>query len=290
MTDEPAKPVEVINFTQLGRIAGVGVTRAAIFMGLGANAASRPDFHDYEPGKLPVLPGQTSVPVNIVPPNLPIEDVAKFKAEFATWIITCGLREILEHYATMLDHVHRYALRVWQVNDCLGETDPEIEHNRFRRMGVDRKLEALRKGFAITLVDESNVVRLYQARNCLTHDHGVVTPARCDGGNELVLTWVGFDMFLTEPGGTPEHVMLTRGRGYREPPEVTGNWAIRKKHFPVGSRVVIGSHDLSEICAYFLLAVIPNILESFTAFTMVHGIPDVPQPVLDPVESDPDVP
>src|SRR5690242_16347713 len=86
--------------------------------------------------------GHDGLPIHFLPDDPAPDVVNDFKGEFATWIISCGLREMMEHYATMLDHIHRYALAAKQANKTLGATDPEKAHRDFHSLpGVKRKLE-----------------------------------------------------------------------------------------------------------------------------------------------------
>jgi hypothetical protein len=116
-----------IDLQKLADIAHVGVRRAVLFMGLGLNAINQPGFRDYQLHKLPLQAGQQSFPVDFFPPDLPDERVATFKQEYSVWIAGCGLRELLEHYALYLDHIHKYGLVVQQATGKLGQRDPEKE-------------------------------------------------------------------------------------------------------------------------------------------------------------------
>ena len=88
-----------INFSHLKEISLLGIRRATVFLGLGLNAAKREDFSDYQ------LPGD--VPIRFVSDNLPADKVMEFKDAFAKWIISCGLRELMETFAVYLDGIHR---------------------------------------------------------------------------------------------------------------------------------------------------------------------------------------
>jgi len=95
MSLEPFMTIN-IDLQKLEDLAHVGVRRATIFMGLGLNAAHKEDFNDYELSKLPVIPSQTDLPIELIPRGLPVERVQEFKKEFATWVTACGMRELLE--------------------------------------------------------------------------------------------------------------------------------------------------------------------------------------------------
>lgn len=124
-----------IDVRQPSNIAHTGVRRAVLFMGLGLNAMQRKDFRDYQLHKLELQPGRTSLPIDFFPSDLPPKRVDEFKKEFSFWIVGCGVREMLEHYALLLDHIHKYGLLVQQVRGLLAERDPQKEHRTFHRNG-----------------------------------------------------------------------------------------------------------------------------------------------------------
>jgi hypothetical protein len=103
-----AEPVHVkIDLRHLGRLAQTGVRRAELFMGLGLNAANRPDFRDYELNKLPVAVDQASIPVRSLAPNANNETIERYKEQFKTWVVSCGLRELLERIRIIPGRIRR---------------------------------------------------------------------------------------------------------------------------------------------------------------------------------------
>jgi hypothetical protein len=186
-----------IDLKQLSEIAHTGVRRAVLFMGIGLNAAHRDDFVDYELHKLPLAPGQTSPLIDFFPSDLPLNRVREFKRQFAIWITGCGLREVLEHYALFLDRIHNYSLLIYQIRGQLDKLDPVREQRIFnRKLGIPRKLDILRERFSIAPNDSESIAQMYRARNCLTHDFGVVSPKHCAGGTQFVLRWKAFDLIM----------------------------------------------------------------------------------------------
>ncbi len=112
-------------------------------------------------------------------------------------IAGCGLRELLEHYALFLDNIHNYCLMVQQSRKTLGERNPEKEQRNFSRNGsLSEKLRLLKERFGISIETEDSVIQLYSARNCLTHNLGIVTPERCGDNNVFVVSWIAFDTLV----------------------------------------------------------------------------------------------
>jgi hypothetical protein len=79
-----------INLDKILDVAIRGVRRAAIFMGLGVNAASDTEFTDYQLTHL--------TKIKIVPDVAP-EVVTHFKDEFKIWIEANGFRELVEAFS-----------------------------------------------------------------------------------------------------------------------------------------------------------------------------------------------
>jgi hypothetical protein len=102
--------------------------------------------------------------------------VAEFKNEFVFWIAGCGLRDLLEHYATLLDQIHRYSLLICHSRDKLGSLDHVKEQRNFnRQLEIPRKLATLPERFGVEPQNSESISQLYVMRNCLTHDLGVVS-------------------------------------------------------------------------------------------------------------------
>lgn len=266
-----------INLRQLSDIAHTGVRRAVLFMGLGLNAMHREEFRDYQLHKLPHQRGQTSMPIDFFPSDLPNERVDEFKKEFSLWITGCGLREMLEHYAVFLDHIHKYGLLVQQVRGLLGGRDPEKEQRNFHRNGnLAEKLRLLNERFEITPSEPGTITQLYVARNCLTHDLGIVGPKHCDGQGHFAIFWTAFDMVaIGDETGT--EVLLADLIGWAtptsEPTSILMRRVKRHRTFKSADKLRFSQQDLWELCFFFNAVAIPTVLASFVAYLKANGIP-----------------
>lgn len=87
-----------IDLDQIKKIAKKGVRRSALFMGLGLNAAYDENFQKYE------LTDITQI--QIIRPNADSQTLKHYKEEFSLWIISCGLRELIETFAVFLDEIN----------------------------------------------------------------------------------------------------------------------------------------------------------------------------------------
>lgn len=223
-----------------------------------------------------MLAGQQSFPVDFFPPDLPEERVATFKHEYSVCIAGCGLRELLEHYALFLDHIHKYGLVVQQSTGKLGQRDPEKEQRKFNRNGsLAEKLRLLQERFGIAVDSAESITQLYSARNCLTHDLGTVAPTRCDAGGIFVVSWTAFDMLAIghETGAErPLAGLIVSGAATTEETTVAMRRVVRRRELRAGDKLRLSQQDLWEQCFFFNAVAIPTMMTSFMAFLTAHGL------------------
>ena len=243
-----------IDLEKLQDIAHVGVRRATIFMGLGLNAAHKDDFNDYELNKLPIVPGQTNLPIELFPRELPVERVREFKREFAIWVTICGMRELLEYFALFLDQMHRYALVVFHARGELQRRriNPFRAQREFNgKFGIARKLDVLAGRFGINPADTDHIKRLYEARNCLTHDLGTVHARRCRTDGHFLITWKALEFVAKgRTSGTERSILDLVGTVTNEDMGVSTRVVTREKKLRQGDKLNLSQQDLWEILLF----------------------------------------
>lgn len=266
--------VHHIDIDKLKDFAHVGVRRAAIFLGLGLNAAHREDFMDYELSKLPPSDGDKRFPIDFFPRGLPAERINYFKIEFSRWIRDCCLCDLLEHYALFLDKIHLHALVVYRAAGRLSERDsPEKLHNKFRYDGITAKHRVLRERFGIDPAHAGFVDQLYEARNALTHDFGVVLPKRCDSNGNFALKWPKFNFIgIGSETGKETPLVALIGEPTTEETTIALRVEQREDIYKAGERVEVSREDLEEVLHFFAGWAIPSTLTAFVAFLEVNGI------------------
>lgn len=268
------KQTHHINFDKLKDFAHVGVRRAVIFMGLGLNAAHREDFLDYELSKIPSSSGERRFPIQFFPEALPAERVNYFKAEFARWIQDCCLCDLLEHHALFLDKIHLHALVVYRsLGKLVEKDDPEKLHNKFRHEGIPGKHKSLHERFGIDPTHSATIDQLYEARNALTHDFGVVLPKRCDASGKFVLRWPKFT-FIGIGNETGKETPLAAMIGERTTEETTIALRVEQREttYKPGERIEARTEDLEEVFHFFAGWAIPSTLTAFVDFLAANGI------------------
>jgi hypothetical protein len=262
----------ILDLDKLADIGLKGVRRAAVFMGLGLNAAHDPAFKNYQLSNVPNIE-TNAIRVELIPSNVNDETLSHFKKEFGVWVIANGLREVIERYAAFLDSVHHACLVMACNKQKLKPADPEKLDRSFRFKGIEDKLCELERRFGIKPKHPDYIVSINQARNCLTHRLGQVGLEDCKGGKALEIKWVGMDLQIQLESGKiislnkkeSEHIVL------REPGSLQMKFVERLKSFPFRSFVTFQMPELAEICK-FLLGSIQEVSASAIQYANSIGI------------------
>lgn len=268
-----------IDLVKLADLAHTGVRRAAIFMGLGLHAAARDDFNHYQLGKLPLAPEQTEMLMDFFPQDLSAERVKDFKAEFVSWVISTGMRELIEYFALLLDKVHEVSLTTLHNDRKLKELDLDKAHQRFHFVGFAGKFETLESRFGIKVPHAASLSAFYLARNALTHNFGFVgAKHRSVGKDFLALTWDAFETVVTGTDtGKEVSIVSLLGKKTTEPMEIGVRKVTRERSYSVGDRIQFSQQDLSEICAFFSMMTIPETMRVFADFLLANGVKELPK-------------
>lgn len=263
-----------INFDHLTNIAKLGVRRAAVFMGLGLNAAYRQDFKDYELTKLPKDPENMSI--GLIPDGANERTVEQYKRQFADWVISCGLGEVLEHYGLFLTQIHHHALVVFQSKQLLQYLgDPrQLQRNFHENPGIASKLDTLDSRFRIATEHSTSIKRLYQLRNAMSHNFRYVGDKQVRGSTGFDVKWLALDVCgIGMESGIERPFSLLRGMVLPEETQMIVRTTTRERTYRKGERVDLTRRDLEEICMFFVTWCIPSMANSFLEFLKKHGVP-----------------
>ena len=266
-----------INLVALERLAVRGVTRAAVFMGLGLNAAQRDDFKEYELSKVPIDASTNHTPVTLVPPGANAATVCHYKSEFASWIISAGLSEVLEHYALLLTHLHYHALIVYrarQKGQHFGNFEA-AQRNFVESSGLSEKINQLFQRFEISTDFDHCIRSLYKLRNAITHNFGFIAPKQAKEG-VLRVEWYAFEFFLSTNDGVPVPLRPMVGEAITPDAKITLKRLKREYRLHAGTRINLSREQLEEICLFFSAGCIPAIKASFIRFLNRHQVPMIP--------------
>jgi hypothetical protein len=163
-----------------------GYLRAAVFLGLGCNAARREDLVDYHLSR--------DTHFQILPDQVSPEVIAGWKSDFYRWIVQCGFREIVEFTCLFLDRLYDTALHLHKQHST-------AKWQAFHRKGLHGKIDTLQKEFQISCRYPASLASVYSIRNCLVHRLGLVGPEDIGSTGNLTLSWIGVKMLYQGEDG-----------------------------------------------------------------------------------------
>ena len=244
----------------------MGIRRAYVFMGLGINAASDPNLNNVHLADNPQI--------FMVPQEVSPEIMSGYKENFAQWIISNGLREIIESFGLSLNNIYTACLLI----DTRGQADVEDSNRdraiKFEQLGAKRKLENLAKEFGVTSALAEHIQSLNAARNCLTHRWGIVREADCNQPGEFVLYWRRTELIAQTEGGD-EIILPARidePIHFDEPATIGIRWVDTNRSFNIGSVLQLEPQELQEICLMMFMAT-DELRRSLLSFAESRGIP-----------------
>jgi hypothetical protein len=264
-----------INLNHLENLALTGIRRAAIFMGLGLNAARREDFKDYELSKIPIPDGTNHTPTVLVPPGADDKTAQEYKKHFAEWVVASGLAEVLEHFGLFLTVMHQHALAIYKVRGIgkdIGDF-AQAQQRFHENPGIKSKLDTLAQRFGIATEHADWICQLYRLRNAITHNIRTIGDKQLDHAGELVVRWYALEMFV-EGGQTQKRTPMRELLGKELPgaPKIGTQRIVREHRFKAGDQVHLDRTQLEEICLFFHMWCIPSARDSFVAFMKKHDV------------------
>jgi hypothetical protein len=257
-----------INFDQIKDIAYRGVRRTAAFMGLGINAARDDQFKKYQLSNISI--------VQILPDKLDDNSIAHVKEEFGKWVISNGLRELVESFGLFLDKVHAACLLMATNKKQMSNEDAEKFGPAFEWKGVEDKLGTLKIRFGVSSDKAKYFSSINQARNCITHRRGNVGPEDLRG-ETFRLIWWGFDIYAETPSGEKHSLkppMPEEGLILKEGGKVMLQIKDRIIEYKIGDILNLSPNDLGEIC-YLVQLTTEDIVRTAQAYAKNIGIEEI---------------
>jgi len=221
-----------------------GCYRAAVFMGLGHNAATSSELRDYK------LDGASRL--QLLPDNASGAQIIEWKREFAKWIVASGFRELTEFYALFLDQCFEALLLV--SGAYCAKT-----HEKFHRKGLAEKIEVMRVTHGITCKSPDALASITAVRNCLVHRAGLVAANdRLEDGC-LVLRWRGLQFGMTATDGVQQVMPDLSAPNPTWNSQTCGGdvwvcWAAKERKFSIGSEVILTPDVIQEVIYFALIS------------------------------------
>ena len=235
-----------IDYDKIYKTAKLGVNRAAIFMGLGINAASDPNFNNYR------LTDVTAI--KLIPENVDSKQLKEFKEEFSSWIVGCGLRELIETFSVFLDLIYDASLHVLIYKGELTQQEAIKFYNNFISKGLREKFNILESQFGIKYQHSDYLITINQARNCLTHRRGIVGEKDYNKNSNLTIKWLGIDFIIKPPSGNIKthdvSIPLSEPIFIEKDTLTYFKYVERSLTFEKGKIIKIPPRSLAEICVF----------------------------------------
>ncbi len=253
-----------ISFAKIKEIALLGVRRAGIFMGLGVNAALDKDFKKFDLTEITQL--------QFISADIDDKTISEIKEEFGYWIISCGLRELIESFAIFLDNIHLASVHMAVSKSILSVEEAKKIAPQFPRKGIKDKLPLILERFGIGPKNPNYILSISKARNCLAHRRGIIGQEDCLTTKELEVKWLGFDIFIETPSGEVHTFPIPAEGIYLKNGGIAGvKFPERTKIFMIGEQIRFLPKDLAEICNSFVFST-NEICNSFLKYGNSIGI------------------
>lgn len=177
-----------IDYDQIHQTARKGIYRAAVFLGLGVNAANLEALREYH------LVHDTNL--RLLPDTVGEETLKNWKTEFRLWVVGCGFRELVDRLCVFLDQIHHAsAIAAKCVNK---ETQHEFDH-----LGLDKKIARLATKFGVRCDFSAQLATLYPIRNCFVHRLGHVGVDDTKNEQPLEIRYMHFKSLFTPKDADP---------------------------------------------------------------------------------------
>ena len=253
-----------INLQDALEIATVGVRRAHAFMAIGLKAL--------EPGPLRSASLPMAFGFRFLPDPLSDEMSAKLTAEYSSWLVGSGLRELDQYFCHFLD-------RVWWITAVADLHGKAVASNHViggkfsQDTNVARKMAKVVERIASEKSRGDCFDAFSRARNALGHGAGQVRQRDVIDGRSLNLRWVCPEAIIRQNGvdetfgGDGPSWEVTDPNGA----EIFLKFVERTKEIPIGEKIEFSPHELSEICFfYYQQAII--LIKALEEFLALKGI------------------
>lgn len=238
-----------------------GINRAAIFMGLGINAASDERLKEY------LLTNESNL--QLLPDKVDDNTLSGWKREFSTWIVAAGFREMIERFCVFLD-------RIQQASSLIQGKYNRAEVKKFEHFGLRKKVGTLSKDFNIACRYPKELCTIYDARNCLVHRMGHVSTLDLNASGKLSVEWVALSLYFRGLDGTETTVPdlidpATRPWQVPTAGQIATRFEVKKVEFVENDWVKIKPKELQEIL-FFMRCCAEEFITSFQEMAKNNGV------------------
>lgn len=235
----PSKALQIeVPLSKILETAQLGFRRAAVFMGLGCNAANRTDFVDYQLDHASGL--------RLLPEKVDDKVLAEWKSEFYQWTVSNGLRELLDFTNVYFDQIYEAAFIYHE------RRRDAKSFEKFQRLGLRDKVVQLSSKYDLGCRYPETLESVGAVRNCLVHRLGIVGEADVDANGQLILKWFGVNFIFDDKQGRRHALPDITAPGadaWTSPSEgiLSAQFGIKEAKFPLNTKVVLTPHVLHQV-------------------------------------------
>jgi hypothetical protein len=235
----------VVDFAELREISYKGVRRAAAFLGIGL-----PVTENYVPESLSLT--QYSM-WQFFPEPIPKSVGMEAVSEFRSWLVGNALRELDLFFNLFLDAIWNTA--AWsELHGTRVRSTHTIEQIASETNGAKKFSKVMRK-LGDPKPDTSMLWSLSNARNCLSHNGGIVAPRYAKFDGALLIRWIGLEARLQQGERyivlPPVIVDAFQAPDPSQEADVVIVVVEREKRFAIGEKIDLRPEELHEICFYY---------------------------------------
>jgi len=232
-----------IDFDKIREILAKGVRRADLFMGIGLNAST------HQPPISHNLIAESGIQIQLTKDVLSENEIMHVNEEFGKWIISNGLRELLETFSIFLNGVY-YVIYILSKST---EKEINLIPAKFEKLGISQQLITLSNIIEISDDDIKIVRSLNQLRNCYAHRNGRVGINDLDEKTQnFSIYWSKIEVLFKEADGTFTKIEEKIGKPTKGGGEIHWTINIDSAEFKINEEASITKKQAKEICLSIL--------------------------------------
>jgi hypothetical protein len=261
----------MIDPDKVREIARQGVRRAAAFLGVGL-----PLTENYIPSSLALE--QYSL-WRFFPEPVPEQLGKDAVREFRSWLVGNALRELDSYFNRFLDET--WMMLAWSNLHGTVVSSAHTVKQISDDTNAANKLRMVMRELGDAEPDTSMLWSMSNARNCLTHNLGVVAPRYAKFNGALLIRWTAIETRIQQG---ERHVVvppvIIDGLQAPDPSQEADLVMViveREKRFAVAEKIELTPGELHEICIYYS-RLADQVTERFIANLAARGIAPAHRP------------
>jgi hypothetical protein len=192
--------------------------------------------------------------------------LGKAQEEARHWSLANAFRDAIDATGLFLDGVRDVAsiARASAAGTLTAGTLKEItttEGEAFRKLGIARKVQALREDLRLDLYFYQQVFSVNRVRNCLVHRMGIVSALDVESSGTLKLTYRALEMYSPKPDGSGETIISKPGDVGEAGGAIMMRAVDRTREFRLGERILLMPQEVTDVFSMLMQFSITTVAE-----------------------------